>query len=560
MDTSRERSIGRMPREIGFIGLTFIAVSGVFGSGWLFAPLLAAQHAGPASLVAWAVGGLAMLLLALTFAEISAMLPVPGGIARVPQFSHGNVTSMAMGWSAWVGYSTTAPIEVEVMLRYLAPRAEWLFTAAGSSTLAWPGVAVAGALLAAFTVINALGVKVLATVNSTLTWAKLGIPAVVIVLFIASRFEPSNFTAEGGFAPLGLAGVLGAVSSGGVIFAFIGFRHAIDMAGEVKNPGVTIPAALILSIIICFVIYSGLQLAFIGALSADDLGKGWAALSFHNDLGPLSAIASVLGLMWLVSLLNVGAVIAPFGGALVAVGSNARIAYALAENGFFPKRFAGLSRLGVPLAALLLNLCFSSLIFVLLPFDGLVQLNSCAIVLSFIVGPVAAAALRRLLPDVPRPLRIPLLDAVALVAFVVATLVIYWGGWSTIWRLGVCLGVGLTLFLLHLRRHPDETLDVNEALWLVPYLLGIAAVSALGTFGGLGVIPFGIDMAVLSVLSAATFVLAIRSRLSRDKLNRYLDVEQFMALRPASAPAPSDTPPLKPAIAGQPAASVSSSR
>lgn len=161
MDTSRERSIGRMPREIGFIGLTFIAVSGVFGSGWLFAPLLAAQHAGPASLVAWAVGGLAMLLLALTFAEISAMLPVPGGIARVPQFSHGNVTSMAMGWSAWVGYSTTAPIEVEVMLRYLAPRAEWLFTAVGGSTLTWPGVAVAGALLAAFTVINALGVKVL---------------------------------------------------------------------------------------------------------------------------------------------------------------------------------------------------------------------------------------------------------------------------------------------------------------------------------------------------------------------------------------------------------------
>ena len=558
MEASRESSVSRMPREIGLVGLTFIAVSGVIGSGWLFVPLLAAQHAGPAALVAWVIGGFAMLLLALTFAEISAMLPVAGGIARVPQFSHGNVASMAMGWSAWVGYSTTAPIEVEVMLRYLAPHAEWLFTAPGGSTLTWSGVAVAGALLVVFTIINALGVKVLATVNTTLTWAKLGIPSVVIVLFIASRFETSNFTAEGGFAPLGLAGILGAVSSGGIIFAFIGFRHAIDMAGEVRNPGVTIPTALIFSVIICFVIYGGLQLAFTGALSAEDLRKGWASLSFQNDLGPLSAIASVLGLVWLVSLLNVGAVIAPFGGALVAVGSNARIAYALAENDFFPKRFAVLSKLGVPLAALLLNLCFSSLIFVLLPFDELVQLNSSAVVLSFIVGPVTVVALRRLLPDVPRPLRIPALDALALVAFVIATLVIYWSGWNTVWRLGACLGAGLALFLFHFRRHMDETLDVNEALWLVPYLLGIAAVSALGTFGGLGVIPFGIDMALLSVLSAATFVLAIRSRLSPEKLKRYLDIEEFLKPLPVTAQVLSEIPQPKRPIAGQPAASVNS--
>ncbi len=73
-----------MRRDIGFIGLTFVAVSAMVGSGWLFAPLLASQAAGPASIVAWAIGGIAMLLLALTYAEISAMLPVAGGIARVP--------------------------------------------------------------------------------------------------------------------------------------------------------------------------------------------------------------------------------------------------------------------------------------------------------------------------------------------------------------------------------------------------------------------------------------------------------------------------------------------
>lgn len=125
----------RMHRSIGLVGLTFVAVSGIIGSGWMFAPLLAVQHAGPAAMVAWVVGGIAMFFIAITFAEIPAMLPVPGGIARVPQFSHGNVVALVMGWTAWVGYSTTAPIEVEAMLRYLGPGSAWLYAAPGSGSL-----------------------------------------------------------------------------------------------------------------------------------------------------------------------------------------------------------------------------------------------------------------------------------------------------------------------------------------------------------------------------------------------------------------------------------------
>lgn len=88
-----------LKRDIGLLGLTFISVGGIIGSGWLFGPLLAVQHAGPAATISWIIGAVAMFILAITFAEISAMLPIPGGIARVPQFSHGNIVSMAMGWT-----------------------------------------------------------------------------------------------------------------------------------------------------------------------------------------------------------------------------------------------------------------------------------------------------------------------------------------------------------------------------------------------------------------------------------------------------------------------------
>jgi len=78
-----------MNRSIGLVGFTFIGVSGIIGSGWLFSPLLTSQLAGPASIISWLIGAAGMLLLALCFAEVSALMPVAGGIVRIPYITHG---------------------------------------------------------------------------------------------------------------------------------------------------------------------------------------------------------------------------------------------------------------------------------------------------------------------------------------------------------------------------------------------------------------------------------------------------------------------------------------
>ena len=110
-----------LKRSIGLTGLTFIGVGGVLGSGWLFAPLLAAHHAGPAAVISWCIGGIAILLIALPFAEITGCLPEAGATARLPHYSYGGATSMLIGWAAWLGYATQAPIETLAMLRYIGP-------------------------------------------------------------------------------------------------------------------------------------------------------------------------------------------------------------------------------------------------------------------------------------------------------------------------------------------------------------------------------------------------------------------------------------------------------
>ncbi len=519
--------MAKLKRDIGLLGLTFISVGGIIGSGWLFGPLLAVQHAGPAAVLSWIIGAVAMFVLAITFAEISAMLPIPGGIARVPQFSHGNIVAMAMGWTAWIGYNTTAPIEVEAMLKYLAPYAPWLHTSE-SGDLTSAGVLVALSFMLLFVVVNALGVKFFTRVNATLTWAKIAIPVILSALLIASRFEFQNFKQPDGFAPYGLQGIMAAVSTGGVIFSFIGFRHIVDMAGEVRNPKFAIPAALVLSIVMCAAIYLALQIAFIGALDPTSLAQGWSSLSFGGE-GPLDAVIMSVGLVWFLSVLNVGSVIGPFGNGLVATGSNARIAMALSKNGFLPQRIMQLSSFGVPLWALALNFGIGVLFLLTVPFTTVIALNGAAIVLSFAVGPIAVVCLRKLMPDHPRSIRIPAVRFVGALAFAIATLIVYWSGWDTVWRLGIALIIGMLLLLIRFHNRLDE-MDVAEARWLMPYFVGVGLISLFGQFGegALKLIPFGWDILVCILFSTAIFMIAVRSSLADEKFQKYIEEEEIL--------------------------------
>jgi amino acid transporter len=73
-------------REIGFIGLLWASGGSIIGSGWLFGAQGALATAGPAAIISWAVGGLAIMLLALVHAELGGMYPVAGGTARFPHY------------------------------------------------------------------------------------------------------------------------------------------------------------------------------------------------------------------------------------------------------------------------------------------------------------------------------------------------------------------------------------------------------------------------------------------------------------------------------------------
>ena len=69
----------KLPRDIGTFGLLFASVGSIIGAGWLFGALYASSLARPAAVISWLLGGGALMLLALTHAELGGMYPVAGG-------------------------------------------------------------------------------------------------------------------------------------------------------------------------------------------------------------------------------------------------------------------------------------------------------------------------------------------------------------------------------------------------------------------------------------------------------------------------------------------------
>jgi amino acid transporter len=538
----RERR--KLRRDIGFVGLLFASFGSIIGAGWLFGALYASSLAGPAAVISWLLGGGAVMLLALTHAELGGTYPVAGGSARFPRYAFGSLIGFTSGWVAFLGAVTVGPIMVEATLLYTSNYVSSLTTVSGGRpVLTAQGYIVAAALLFLFCTINVLGVRWLADANMLAVCWKLLIPAVTVVALIATSAHGENFSANGGFMPFGWKGVFLALSSGGVIFACLGFEQAVQLGGETRNPRRNIPLAIIGGMLVAIVLYLALQAAFILALDPSSISNGWDAVSFTGKaqlFGPFAGLATALGLGWLAILLYTDAIVSPGGTGLLYTGASARLTFALGRNGFIPAAFTRLSPRGTPVFAIAFS--FLCGLVILLPFPGwqqLVGFISAAAVAVYAMAPLALGALRRQDPARPRAFRLPAASLLAPGTFLVASEILLFTGWAVIWKLIVAILIGFALLGLSRATDASErtvSLDWRSAAWLWPYLLGMGLISYLSSFdtrtpstvpllglrGPRNELKFGWDILAVAVLSLAIFAFAIRSRLPARQALEYI--------------------------------------
>lgn len=528
-----------LKRDVGRIGLLFAAVGSMIGSGWLFGAFNASAIAGPSAIFSWLIGGVMILLIGLSYAELGPMFPISGGVIRYPHIVWGSFGSYSLGFITWISTAAVPAIEVEGALQYATQYAPFTSPEKVGGvtvyTLTPLGIGAAVVLLAVFVAINAYGVKLFAQVNNVLVWWKLGVIALVIVVFIGTALlglggtgGVANYGAKQ-FAPGGLDGIFLAISTAGIVFSFLGFRQSIELAGESKNPRRNVPWAVITATLLVAGIYALLQVAFTLAVPADALARadGWRSLSLENDFGPLAAIAGAVGLTWIAVLLYADAIISPADTGLVYTTIAARVSYAFGRNGNAPRWLASTSRRGVPWWSLVL--VYGIGLILLLPFPSwqqLVGFITSGTVISFAAGPLVVTALRRTEPDRERPFRLPGGHVIPLLGFYSANLIVYFTGWSTNSKLFITILIGFAILAVlevtgrgDTRRPP---LHFAAGWWVLPWLASLALVAWLldpETHARLFLLGFPI----VAVISIAVYALAISRRLPRARMDEYIE-------------------------------------
>jgi amino acid transporter len=519
-DGFRDRAQGNeLRRDLGRFGLLSSSASSMLTNGLAFASLGAATFAGPAALLSWALGGAAVLILAMAHAELSAMFPVAGGTVRFPRLAFGDLAGVVFGWASWLQAAAVAPYVTLGAESY----AVYWWPALGKNPedgqISVTGYGVAVALMALFTLVNFFGIRWFARVNNFLMVVKLAIPAVCFFILLTS-IHVSNFYSRG-FMPYGFKGVVSALGGGSIVFMFFGFEQADQLAGEARHPQRDIPFAVIGSVLIAIVLNVLAEVAFIGALPSGKLTAGFANLVPGGSGAP--GLAGVLGIGWLIIMFRSYVLIAPLSNGLVYATTASRLSLGMARNRYVPAVFGRIDRRGVPWVGLISSFALS--LFVFFPYansDGLLGDIVGASVLMYAGTPLALSAMRRQFPDKDdkeqRPYRLPAARMLAPTAFTVANLMIYWSGWNVVWRIGLavlagCLLTGLTWTCSKSQR--PSVITWRSALWVPVYLLGMGAISWQGAYsGGTGGIHFGWDILVVTVFSLAIYHWAVRSRLS----------------------------------------------
>ncbi|MDF1655828.1 MAG: APC family permease [Coxiellaceae bacterium] len=515
-----------LKRDISPRNLLFISISGIVGSGWLFSPFYAAQTAGPAALISWVIGFVMIFIIALPFAEMASKFPVAGGIVHFSRITHGMPISFLVSWSNWLAFVAVAPIEVQATLQYSSHFFPGLIHIAndGAKALTHLGLLWALVLMLIFTFVNLIGVKFAARINSVIAIWKIIVPIILLIALFSFQFNWSNLFIKQ-FMPMGWHGVLAAVSTGGIVFSFIGFRAAVELGAEADNPSRAIPRALLGSLVFCVVLYVLLQFAFVGALLPEDFTSGWMHLNFHGEGGPLLDVVTTIGILWLIGLIYIDSMVSPMGAGMISNTSTSRVVYAMSQNGYLPAWFEKTNKFQVPAHALWLNFIVGMLFF--LPFHGwqrMISIMVDASLVAYTVGAVAVISIRkqRLTSSREKPFLMPGGFFTGWLAFYFGTLVLYWSGFDTIWHLMIGLLVGLiALFFIHRQQTEDTKGEWLALIWFIFYLVILFVFSALGSFGGgKGWLPVGWDFLVLGIWTFIMYQFALVSRLDQPYIKQ----------------------------------------
>jgi len=381
-------------------------VSSVLGSGVLVLPGLAAQLAGPASLLAWVLLSIVSYPFAYTFASLSARKPEAGGIYSFTKESFGVRVATVTGWLFALWFVTGGPAVMLIAASYVA----YAFPMSRAETFV-----VAGAIIFSVFVVNYRGIVVSNKVQLAVV---VSIVALLLATVISSsylvRLENLEPFLPNGLLPIGVSAAL-------IFWSFLGYENVSNVAEEFSDPKKDFHRSILLSVALVSGLYVAVAFVTVGTLSYRSGGSvaPFAAI-LSNVLGVYGAIGTAILAVFII-----------FGTANAYMTGMSRVIYAVARDGGLPRVLDHLSKkTSAPDRSILalVGLSFSVLlVFYVFGVDleTALLIPSGAAILTYVIGAAAGVRLlkQRVFPYVTLAISLAILPFLgALLLFSLATM------------------------------------------------------------------------------------------------------------------------------------------
>lgn len=420
----------RLPRVLGALDLVGLTLGSVIGSGIFLVPAIVftqtGGHLGPALLV-WAVGGVLSLLGALTYAELAAMRPEPGGIYVYIRDAFGGFLAFLYGWALFfvIASATVATLAV-AFTSYLR---EFLDLSPPASK------AVAVAMIAIIAVINAIGTRRSANVQNWTTALKVGAILLMSVLLIGGGRELSNTSWAMPSLDASLLAGMGAAMLG-VLWAYEGWHFVTFSAGEVVDPQRNFPRGIIIGTAALIGIYLLANVAYVAALGVE---RGMASERIASE-----AVTAIFG-AGAGKLVALAILVSMFSAANATVLTATRVYFAMAQDGVFFRRMGTVHPAWkTPAFAIVTSCAWAAVLAASGTFE---QLLTYVVFVGWAFYSVGAASIfwfRRNEPDAPRPFRAPGYPATPWLFIAIAAVIVV----NTVWLQPARAAIGIGLVLI----------------------------------------------------------------------------------------------------------------
>ncbi len=399
--------------------------------------------AGPGISLSFLVTALVCGFAALCYAELASMIPIAGSAYTYAYATLGEIFAWIIGWDLILEYAVSNMAVAVGFSNYLNDLLDNVFhihlPAAIAKSPIGPGGVPSGSyfnlmallILVVLTWVLVRGMRESATTNNVMVLIKIA----AILIFVIGAAHAVNTANWHPFLPNGIPGML--TGSAIVFFTYIGFDSVSTAAEECKNPQRDMPVGIIVTLVVCAVLYIAVALVLTGVAK-------WSTL---NTDAPVADVLKNLGMNKIRGWVTVGALVGMISSLLVFQYGQARIWFAMSRDGLLPRMFSRVhKRFGTPHVSTWIAGVVVGIPAGIWDIDTFADLSNIGTLFAFIVVSAGVLVLRKTQPERPRSFRVPWCPVMPVISIIFCFVLMLALPLMTWLRFFVWLAIGLVIY------------------------------------------------------------------------------------------------------------------